>query len=310
MTRGLVLGPALLLVAAIGASAQDGRSLNGRCEEEGPLQTQPRCAHLVIGAQQLQSSIGLAGTWGGIVPGAASTLGKRFPDGPPRFSLTGRVGFVGFELPPDGSGGEGRSSVRPAVQVSLGGGLFEGFRLRPSVGGVLALDLFGTLAWASLPDGTDGGGWQGGVGAKIGVLRESFDVPAITLTASTQWAGQARLLGGSADTTLAEVDPRTFAVRASISKDLGGLGATLSFGRDWYGGQATVMPLSPTGRANVQDADFTNDRWVGAASAALNYLVLFVEGEIGWAGAVDGPDGDGFQPGGQVFGSLSARLIF
>ena len=302
---------AALLVWPTAALAQNQESLAARCLAEALVQEPTSCTQMARAAGEVQGAIGLAGTWGGVLPGAAHSLGKRFADGPPRFEVTGRLGFVSFDLPNGGAGpATSSSSLRPALQAAFGGGVFEGFRARPSVGGVLALDLFGTLSWVSMPASVTGGGVQGGIGARVGLLRESFDVPALALVVSSSWAGESRFERPGTPSAALEVTPRITAIRAAVAKDLGGLGVGLSLGRDWYRGGVALLPPSSQSELRIEEGSFANSRWAGALSAALNYLVLFLEGEVGWAAALSGPDSGNYEPGGQVFGTVSARLIF
>lgn len=308
MTRAAALS-AVLLCLPMSLEAQQSRLLDD-CVAASQLQDPTPCSVLVRSAAEIQASLGLAGSWSGVLPGAAHSLGKRFQDGPPRFSITGRVGFVSFDLPTGVAGVTSSRSLRPTAQAAFAGGVFEGFRLRPAVGGVLALDLFGTLAWTSTPSLVEGSGVQGGVGARLGLLRESFDVPALGLVMIQSWAGQHALQSPGTPSTRVEVTPRTTAVRAAVSKDVGGFGLGANLGRDWYRGRAALMAPTVAGELNLEDGSFSNSRWVGGVNGMLNYLVLFLEGELGWAGGLSGPSADGYDPGGSVFGSLSARLVF
>ena len=294
----------LLAGGAAQAQGQDADRLLDSCRMTAPVQTQPSCTDLVTAATALQGTLARAGTWGGVLPGPAHTFGKRFPEGPPRFVASARAGFVTFQLP---GGGDGVSRVRPALQATLGGGVFEGFRVRPAVGGVLALDLFGSAGWVSLPEEFEDGGVHGGVGVRLGLLRESFDVPALAFLVSQHWAGTAR---GSAGAPAAswEVTPRTTAVRLALAKDVGGLGVGGVVGRDWSRGSARIVPAD-TERDAVEVDRLATARWVVAGSVTLNYVIFFLEGEIGWMGTTEAVEPDAFRPGGQVFASLSARLV-
>lgn len=311
MTRGRAFLAVVLLTVPGALSAQGGSLLAQCLAAAGTTLDSTPCAVLVRSAAEIQSGLGLSGTWGGLVPGAAHSLGKRFQDGPPRFALTGRVGFVSFDLPA-GTGAviTSNGSLRPALQAAFSGGVFEGLRLRPSVGGVFAVDLFGTVAWVSTPSTVQGRGVQGGLGARLGLLRESFDVPALALVGSFSWAGLSSFEGPGARSTDVEVTPRTMAVRAAVTKDVGGFGLGVNLGRDWYRGRAVLVSPIAGGEMRLEESSFSNGRWVGAATGMLNYLILFLEGEVGWAGGLDAPVAEGYDPGGQVFGSLSARLVF
>lgn len=309
MRRAAALSAVLVLIP-LAVEAQTSSLLN-QCVEAGTAVPDPTACHVLVrSAAELQATIGLAGTWGGVLPGAAHSLGKRFQDGPPRFSLSGRAGFLALDTPGGGQGGTSSSrSLRPALQASFAGGVFEGLRLRPAVGGVLALDLFGTLAWISTPSEVEGGGVQGGLGVRLGLLRESFDVPALTLVASHSWAGQSAFDSGTPSTRV-QVTPRSTALRITISKDVGGFGLGASLGRDWYRGRAALIPPASAGELVIEDETFAHGRWVGAVTGMLNYLVLFVEGELGWAPGISAAGTDELEPGGSIFASLSARLVF
>ena len=73
-------------------------------------------------------------------------------------------------------------------------GIFNGFSPVAGVGGVFAVDAVGTLRWVRVPNSPAGPGsalgWGGGL--RVGILRESFALPGLTLSAVHERAGALR----------------------------------------------------------------------------------------------------------------------
>ena len=98
-------------------------------------------------------------------------------------------------------------------------------------------------------------------------------------------------------------------VRATVGKDVLAVGLLLGVGWDQYGGDARVgLP----GGAEAATDDFDATRPLVFGGASLNFLVLQLSGEIGWAGGFDEVASYRNVPydltAGTVFGSLAFRL--
>ncbi len=311
-------GPVLVLVLAVLASparAQAVAELTDRCGDAsgGAIW----CAAGATAYQAAASGIGLAGSAGSDIPGTSSTLGWRRGLGP-RMALSAR--FTGTRIPlPDLAEAlainlpELRSTV---TKASLEGavGLFDGFRWALRYGGFLSLDLVASVGVIGLAeaDGFGDNAYSAGIGARLGLLRESFDVPGVSVSAVRRFFGDV-LLGAGDSPISVRFEPAATSVRALIGKEFRAAGIVAGVGWDRYSGTVTIEgPESGRRPRGVTLDGPALDRLLLFAGISRTWQVILVAGEIGWAAGFDGlPDlsVQPFDPGaGSVFGSLSLRI--
>lgn len=311
-------GPVLVLVLAGLASparAQAVVRMAGSCAEVSG--GAPWCAAGATAYQAAASGIGLAASAGSDIPGTSSTLGVRRGLGP-RMALSAR--FTGARIPlPDL--GEAPATHLPELRSTLTSasleaavGLFDGFRWAPQYGGFLSLDLVASVGVLGLAqsDGFEGNAYSAGVGARLGLLRESFDVPGISVSAVRRFVGDVRLGAAAAPVTV-RLEPAATSVRALIGKDFSAVGIAGGGGWDRYSGTVTIEgPESGRQPRSVTLDGAALDRLLVFAGISRTWQVFLVAGEIGWAAGFDGlqkPAVQPFDPGaGSVFGSLSLRI--
>jgi hypothetical protein len=227
------------------------------------------------------------------------------------------LALVGFEGPDLSDSAvvpaPGVSALAPALHGAFGLGLFRGFSPSPTVGGLLALDVLATAS-ALFPPGSLGysGSKLGyGLGLRLGVFRESFTLPGITLSVTQRWLQDVRLGGIGPDDASAELGVSTTSVRGLIGKDLWGLGFVGGLGWDRSASDGTV-PTAEGGSVTFED--FTNGRGLLFVGVSWSYFLIQLSGEAGWASgwsAPDGRPGGGYEPGsGRWFAGLAFRLIY
>lgn len=275
------------------------------------------CAAGAAAYQAVAAGVGLAAAGGSEIPGTSSTLGRRRGLGP-RMALSAR--FIGTRIPlPDL--GHASASRLPGLRSLVSGasldaavGLFDGFRTAPLYGGILALDVVASAGLVRLPrgDGFQGDAMAVGIGARLGLLRESFDVPGISVSAMRRFLGDVRL-GADGAPAAVRLESAATSVRALIGKDLFAAGVTFGAGWDRYAGDVTLEGASPGARSgSVVLAGPAVDRLLIFGALSRTWQVIQVTGEIGWAGGFDGPAhpaGLPFDAGdGSIFGSLSLRI--
>lgn len=289
------------------------------------------CREVALAGQAARAGFGLLASGGSEVPGSAGTLGWRLGS-VPRIAVGAEIG--GARVPAAALGVEPRSILpddpffASSIQLSGAVGLFDGFSLLPTVGGLLSVDLVGTGSFVFLPDdrGFDGASSAYGVGARVGLLRESFTLPGISISAVQRWSGEITVEGvGDATGTVdaaAFFEPSTTSIRATVGKDLLAVGVTAGLGWDRHGGRLGIVSRSGTAEGEtgpvVREAraeDLVDSRFLAFGSASLNFLVLQISAEAGWAGGLDPvpgrSPGTGFDPtAGSWFGSLGARLTY
>lgn len=263
----------------------------------------------------LMGHTGLLASGGSPIPGTASNLGTRVA-GRPRLAFFGQVAASGWATPdPVDVAGELGSTV-PSFKVGAAAGLFDGFRLMPTVGGFLAVDVFADMAFLS-PDESEG--FSGGVtsyaiGVRTGLLREGFTLPGASISLARRFSGSVGV--GSlteGDAIEATADPAVTSIRATVSKDLFAVELLAGFGWDDLSADATVSVPQDGGGAVTASGGMDGSRTLFFGSASMNFsLVLTLTLEGGWAGGLDRvPRYDGsYDPSsGSGFGSFTARLV-
>ncbi|MBI4538483.1 MAG: hypothetical protein HY704_03090 [Gemmatimonadetes bacterium] len=286
----------LVLAACLPAPlrAQDADRLADRCASNDPG-LGPWCAEVVQGFQALQSGLGLLAAGASDVPGSASTMGRRLRT-IPRLSVSGRLGAVYLRAPDildaeSGSGGATgeRSLVVPGAQMAAALGVLDGFSLLPTIGGILSLDLLASAHVLLLePDGFRErrvGGF--GYGARLGLLRESFTVPGISVSVMQRRQGDVvygDLEGG--DHSRTTFDLTTTSLRGAVGKNFLLLGLLGGVGYDRQVSDVRMVVVRPTDRAGTGNAaldGFASDRVLFFGGASLSFLLLQLSAEGGWA---------------------------
>ncbi len=321
MTRvipgGVLLGLAQAAAFSSAGASQDVDRLAARCLVVASASATP-CLEGAIAAQALLAQTGLLAGLGSEVAGSPSTLGRRVGSSP-RIALSLRAGGLEARLPDitDRQNTPSREAVffLPTVHGSVALGVFDGFRLRPTVGGFLSLDLLAQTSVIFFPEGR---GFAGNVsalsvGLRVGVIRETFTLPGVTLSVSRRLLGVVRMadvpLG---DPTQVEIAPTVSAYRLAVGKDLFAVGLLLGAGWDVYSTDARITVADDLrGIVTVEDS-LKAQRALFFGSASWSLLVLQLSAELGWAHGVSSPagySGADFDPArGSWFGSLAARL--
>ena len=260
------------------------------------------------------------------LPGTASTLGRRHP-GSARFAFGGTVQVQSLVLPDLVSterprAGPERSGAVVAFRGAGAMGVFQGFSPRPAVGGILGVDLVGAASYLLLP--TDAGFESGvpawGVGARIGLLRESFTLPGVTASVVRYSVSRAELETDPTGET--SFSTSGWSLRGIVGKDLYGVGLYAGLGQDRGEGR---FDLRSPGSGGLAPPAYPSELVYrsGALPARRNslfaggvytLLVTQVSAELGWASGFDPVDAGpaGVVPGssGMVFLSLLGRITF
>jgi hypothetical protein len=307
-----------VMSSASAARAQNVEALAAQCSNSGA--TAAQCTELAITARSLQGHVGLMAGLGSEIPGSAGTLGRRLGT-TPHIAGNFRVAFANVALPDlydAGSDLPRRTTfVIPSLQAGVGVGLFDGFSVVPTVGGILSLDVFASASVLFLPSGEgfqrSGRGFT--LGGRLGVFRESFTLPGVAVSVSHRSLGSIRLGDATGPWGSVELAPNVTSMRVTVGKDVVGVGVLAGAGRDWYGGRATIQVREAGGNVvSASDGDYSHARSVIFGGASLNFLILQVSSEVGWAhgfSAVPGQEGSAFDPtAGTFYGSLAFRLTF
>ena len=258
-------------------------------------------------ARALEGGVGLLLAGGGSFPVSPSTAGHRM-FGSPRLRVDLGTTAVTFRHPdlarPALVGGfdPSRRRVLGATRLSVGAGILEGFSPLPTVGGIGSLDLVGELRHIAYFGGGEGPdatfGW--GVGGHLGLLRESFTLPGVTISMTHRRAGTIHyrpggIAGAGTDVAL---DPRVTSLRGVVGKDLLFLGLSGGVQRDrMHGGQEISLGGIPI--QLPASTHQTRTTWFGGVN--LTWVVAQLSAEVGWS-----PDDEG----NALLGSLSFRITY
>ncbi|MGQ0812905.1 MAG: hypothetical protein ACT4O1_00365 [Gemmatimonadota bacterium] len=310
MKTWLVVGCALL-ICAIPARAQDcwitaGTDANARY-----------CNAVAQAATIAQPTIGLAFTAGNPVPGASSTLGMRIGK-IPRITVAGRISGAFMNLPKvqtATSSGSDKSLAR-TLNVDAAVGILSGWSLAPTIGGFGSLDLIASAGKLSLPDEFSETPSSWAVGARLGILRESFTAPGISITGMYRRIGDVQYGESStSDVTFTLQDNSALSVRAIAGKRLFVVGANVGLGYDRFSSEAQARRHDiPTDDVLRPPHDLDANRYTAFGNLTWTMLILNAVIEGGYQRGGDeftAPLPAGHQSRTQnstYYGSLAIRL--
>jgi hypothetical protein len=283
------------------------------------------CHQAALTLEAARGGLATAASAGSEIPGSASTLGYRLRSHP-RFSISTRVGLARFSVVDleygyaSPAGTEAEEVFAPYLHFGGTLGALNGFSLAPTLGGILSLDITGSVHKLFPPEGRGirGSGWGWGVGARLGILRESFTLPGVSVSASRRWLGSFRA-GDVQEAGPAEArfDLGATSLRGVVGKDILGVGLLAGLGWDRVLGGGTIRARTshtgPEGSASA--SSLTSSRLVYFAGASMTFLVAQISGEAGWSRDRDPeipeqPGGSRYPSSGAYFASLSVRVTF
>lgn len=318
-TFAALLCCAAALAAPAAASAQS--TLRAQCGPAFNAAVRELCENVADATVILQPRIGVALSGGNPVPGTASTMGMRFGS-MPRISLGLRVTAAAVELPPVERLGQQQNITFPVGGISVDGsvGVFQGIALLPTVGGFGSLDLLASAGVLPLPRGEgfdDGSALSWAAGVRLGVLRESFTAPGVSIDLMYRRLGDVAY--GSPDLTdrdafLSMTDSDVRSARLVVGKRILGFGATAGAGYDRYRSSFTgrvgdPRPGNPDFILEVADPRVITTRTSLFGNASLTVIILNLNLEAGWQQGGSPPTGatDLIGKGG-LFGGIAVRL--
>jgi hypothetical protein len=215
----------------------------------------------------------------------------------------------------DAAGSRERSPFVPALDATLALGIFDGLSVLPTVGGVFSLDLFGSGSIIFFPSDQrfDGTLPVLSVGARVGLLRESFTLPALTLSVARRFSGEVVLSDVAAgDLAQVGVDPGITSLRATVGKDLFAFSVQGGFGWDDFTSATTVSATNGAGGFVLQSADVETSRRTYFVGLAKQIGILsWLSGEVGWVQGFDpvvGGTSGSPDTGSQLYGGVALVL--
>ena len=277
------------------------------------------CRELALAALAVQRGVGLASALGSDVPGTTSTAGRRLGSVP---RITFSVGLTGLQLgmprvsarSPQASEEEETLTVI-GVRGVVAAGVVDGLQLSPGFGGIFSLDLTGLFSHLWLPEGPGFGGPSSGVGlgARVGILRESFTVPGISVSLARRRHGTMKVGDVAAGYRgEVEMDLEVTSLRAVLGKNWFALGLMAGAGWDRYAGEAAATAAVGLDDPVSGSGNIASERAVFFAAGWYNFLISQISVEIGAADGVGDPftgRGGGYDPARwDWFASVSMRV--
>ena len=267
----------------------------------------------------VQQGVGLSTALGSDVPGSPSTLGRRLGS-VPRISVSVSATGMWLGMPRiAGSSAQAIEDVETFALVGLRGsaaaGILDGFQLAPSVGGILSLDVVGSYSLLRLPEGAGFTGPSTGIGggARVGLLRESFTLPGISVSAARRWHGDIQA-GSIGDGNPGEVETglTVSSLRATVGKNWFVLGLMGGVGWDRYEGDVRVAVTRGAGDAGSVSGQVKTERTLYFVAGWFNFLVSQLSVEAGLANGVSDPftgRAGGYDPSGRsLFAAAAFRI--
>lgn len=344
-------------LAAFSAAPAAAQELDQACAAY-PVAHSPRCVSVAQAAEAVQPQLGILMAGGNPTLGTASTGGLRLGV-LPRVSLSGRVNLVLANVPEITSEASGSPAAyqtdnlripTPALGVNASMGLLSGMGVAPMLGGVGSVDLLASASWIPVDllggEAFKAGGapvaW--GAGVRVGLLRESFVTPGVSVSLMHRRQGRMELgnvcedpeqpglgpddgvclgAGGGSGTggDQGEVgfNVKSWSARAAVSKRLLGFGITAGAGWDRFESDVDFAfrgETTTTGSSrvfHVRNRIIENDRTSAFLNFSYTLLVGSLVGEVGWMQGGERleaypEDGDFDPEKGVFFGSLGARL--
>jgi len=316
--RRFAVLPIILIALALGAPgvAAQVSELEPLCTSAPVLPA--TCAIATDIAEIAGARVLLLGTGASPVPSTASTLGHRMP-GTPHWVFAGRVTSAHIALPDSRLTGSSISGTGVGMNLDIAIGLFDGFPAFATVGGLASLDLLASVGTLRLPQEA---GFRtrspvtGSLGARLGILRESFTVPGISVSAMYRKLGKFSAGGPIDETRVAHVhviSAGAWSLRASTGKRFAGIDLTAGLGWDRIA-EGLVLSLTGTGSTSVKirTDSYTSSRTVYYGGLKWTRLIYSLSGEFGWqrgANLEDGRTPASDARGSGAFVSLAASVI-
>jgi hypothetical protein len=298
---------AILLIAAaalVRPAVGNAQTLRGECSPEG-------LCEVTDAAVTLSPRLALAAAGGNPVAGTASTHGMRVP-GSPRWSVALRGTFVPVDLPP--AAGIQQSPVIWSAAADASLGIFNGVQLLPTIGGFGSIDALGSIGLLNVPqgDGFDTGTpltWA--LGVRVGVLRESFTAPGVSLSAMYRSLPDVAYAEG-VNASFENTGQSVMTYRATVGKRLLGLGLTAGLAHDRGSSEVSARYVDTTPvqlESSIGPRDVSFDRTAFFANVSYTLLILNMAAELGWQESGDRPAGAHANTGkGGLFGGIAVRL--
>jgi hypothetical protein len=337
---GIVPAALAALLCGAAAAAQDS-GLGAPCAQLASGDARERCFAVAQTAESLQPQLGILIAGGNPILGRAGAGGLRLGT-IPRLDVSPRLNLTFVRLPDILAAEAGTTAERlnrtlgipaPAVGATVAVGVLPGFTVSPGFGGVGSVDLlagatvlpfafFDTEGFTRSHIGLSGG-------ARIGLLRESFVVPAASISVLYRRLGTATLgdvcrgversgeCFGTGDMGEVAFDLTDLSTRLAVSRRFLGIAVAGGIGYDRFSSDvsyAVRQPVTDQVAAIFRspEMELRSDRWSAFGNLGYNFLLTTLVVEAGWMqgqSPIQSYTVRGFDPrGGTWFGSIGGRI--
>jgi len=255
------------------------------------------------------------------VPGTASTMGMRIGT-LPRVGIGIRVSAAETDLPPVEHVNDDDDVLFPlgSINGDVTVGVFSGFTVAPTVGGMGAIDLLGSIGIIPLPGGEgfdDSSPLTWALGARLGIIRESFTAPGVSVSAMYRKLDDVAY--GSEDLSDRDAFFRVtnydvMSLRATVGKRLLGFGLTAGAGYDQYDADVAAVVrdptvTQPTRTLQLEESGLSTSRASLFGNVSFTLLILNLSAEAGWQQGGDAIEGASDKlDKGALFGGIAIRI--
>jgi hypothetical protein len=275
--RVVVIAGCALVVITQQVSAQSECWINATISE---------CNAIAQHAQMAQAAAGIAFVGGNPVPGASSTLGMRIGKIPRvTVALRGTGAFMKLQSVRFENAGDDETGIAGTLNLDAAVGVLSGWSIAPTIGGFASLDLIASAGMLTMPDEFTEAGHSWALGARLGVLRESFTAPGVSVTGMYRSIGDLTYNATQVcqldpcDATYTLTDNSVMSVRAVVGKRLFVLGANAGVGYDKFSGQPAVQ-FGSIGAGTYPELE--QDRFTAFANIAWTMLLVNIVFEGGY----------------------------
>jgi hypothetical protein len=305
-------------------ASQDLSALTSSCIGKMRSDQSLICHRSILAARTIRSGVNLSAGYGSELPGSSNAIGRK-KEGrlqARNLSFAFSSGFSRIQIPNLYKVESGQALSNAVNVYGLNGtfvlGLFDGLTISPEVRGLFSMDVLGTASaqffnWASDHPIVKAG--TGSVGLRIGLLRESFSFPGITVSVVSQTGLELDLDSPRKDHVDLAVGNKSMRFRTIIGKDFSKLGLLAGIGWNHNGGllQGTIPGMLARSAWSFSSEETVDRQVLYFTGLSFTDMVFQLSLELGLIGGLDFPSNVyvGYGPDDStVFSRLAIRVRF
>lgn len=328
MTRSKRLSLLVYLFILVKSSnplaSQDLNTLTSSCIGKMSSDQYSLCHKSILAARTIRSGVSLSAGYGSELPGSSNAIGRRKEGQVParNLSFAFSSGFARIRIPSlyIGSSNRDLSNVVNVygLNTTFTLGLFDGLAISPGVKGVFSMDVIGSASvqffnWDSEQPIVVSG--TGSAGVRIGLLRESFSFPGLTVSVVRQTGRDLDLDSSRKDRVDLVVGNRSTRFRTTVGKDFSKLGILAGIGWNYNSGllQGTIPGMLARSAWTFSSKEAVDSQALYFTGLSFTDMVFQLSLELGLVEELDVPSNVYFgydSSSSVVFGRLAVRVRF